>query len=281
MDERRARRAALGLSVLVIGMAALAGCIGGPPSGEKQILRIEGSTTVLPIVQRAAESYMDRHPDVDIRVSSGGSSVGIAGVSQGRVDIGMSSREVKQSEMEASPDLRPVPIARDGLAFVVHSSNTLQNITVERVRGIYNGTYTSWRQLGGSDTEIVVIGRDAASGTREYFHEAIMHKEDCVRTMLEKNSNGAVKESVAQTPGAIGYVGLGYVDASVRALKVTTASGNVEPTIANVRSGAYPVSRSLYLITKGAPSGLAKEFLDYVLSAEGQRIVEDEGFVPL
>ena len=125
--------------------------------------------------------------------------------------------------------------------------------------------------------EIVVVGRDSASGTREFFHEAVMDKEDFVATQLEKASNAGVKESVKNTEGAVGYVGLGYVDDTVKAIKV----GGVDATVANVLSGSYPVSRSLYMYTSGEPTGLAKDFLDFVKSSEGQKIVEEEGFVPL
>ncbi|MBU7025198.1 MAG: phosphate ABC transporter substrate-binding protein, partial [Theionarchaea archaeon] len=152
---------------------------------------------------------------------------------------------------------------------------------VEEVKGIYDGTYTNWSDLGGEDMEIVVVGRDSASGTREFFWEHVMKKEDFVAGMLEKNSNGAVKQTVSQTPGAIGYVGLGYIDSAVKALNIKVGDKEVEPTIENVKNGSYPISRSLYLLVDGEPQGLAKDFIDFILSDEGQAIVEEEGFVPV
>lgn len=275
------------VAVMLIGAYA-AGWFGGEaeptepePGGEIQTLTIQGSTTVLPIAQKAAEKYMDLHPNVDIQVSGGGSSVGVKSAGEGTVDIGMASRAMKDEEKSTYPDLNPIVVARDGIAMIVHPSNTVNSLSVEQIKGIYNGTYTNWSDVGGEDAEIVVVGRDSASGTREFFWKHVMNKEDFVPIMLEKNSNGAVKQTVTQTPGAIGYVGLGYVDESVKALNVKTDGDEVEPTIENVINGSYPISRSLFMLVKGEPTGLAKDFIDFVLSDEGQAIVKEEGFVPV
>jgi phosphate transport system substrate-binding protein len=128
---------------------------------------------------------------------------------------------------------------------------------------------------------IVVVGRDSASGTREFFTSSVMGGQNYVPTMLEKNSNGAVQQTISQTPGAIGYVGLGFIDNSIKAVKVTTDAGDVEPSVENVLAGKYPLSRSLYLLTSGQPSGLAKEYVDYILSPTGQSLLTEEGFVPV
>lgn len=254
---------------------------GGTGPGEMQTLTIQGSTTVLPIVQKAAEKYMDMHPNVNIQVSGGGSSVGVKSAGEGTVDIGIASREMKDAEKTNYQNLTPIAVAKDGIALIVHPSNSVTSLTVEEVKGIYDGTYTNWSDLGGEDMEIVVVGRDSASGTREFFWEHVMRKEDFVATMLEKNSNGAVKQTVSQTPGAIGYVGLGYIDETVKALNIKSGGKEVEPTVANVLNGSYPISRSLYILVNGKPTGLTKEFIDFILSPEGQAIVEEEGFVPL
>jgi phosphate transport system substrate-binding protein len=256
----------------------LAGCI---EEGETKTLKIAGSTTVLPIVQRAAEEFMKIHPDVDIRVSGGGSSVGIRQVGEGSVDIGMASRELKSSEREKYPDLVQYVIAKDGIAIIVHPSNPVSNLSLEQIRGIYNGTYKNWNELGGEDEKITVVGRDTASGTREFFWEHVMKKEKERDDMLEMNSNGAVHDKVATTPSAIGYVGLGYVDEEVKAIKIWYNGKLVEPTIENVKNGEYPIARNLNLFTKGGAKGLVKDFIDFILSEEGQQIVEEEGFVPL
>jgi len=152
-------------------------------------------------------------------------------------------------------------------------------LTLDQIRGVYNGTYTSWDQVGGSNQQIVVVGRDSASGTREYFQEAVMQKEDFVDTQLEKNSNGAVAQTIAQTPGAVGYVGLGYLDESVKALSIDVNGDAVLPMIENVKAGTYPISREVFMFTKGEATGLAKAYIDFILSPDGQAIVEGEGFV--
>jgi phosphate transport system substrate-binding protein len=265
--------------IAVIVIAAYAGGFFGSNGEEIQTLSITGSTTVLPIAQLAAESYMDVHTTVNIQVSGGGSSVGVRAAGEGTADICMASREMKASEKTDYPDVIPITVAKDGIAVIVHPSNSITSLAVEEIKGIYEGTYTTWSQLGGEDVEIVVIGRDSASGTREFFWEHVMKKGDFVATMLEKNSNGAVKQSVAQTPGAIGYVGLGYLDETVHAVKIKSGSTEVEPTVANVKNGLYPISRNLYMLVRGEPEGLVKDFIDFVLSPEGQAIVEEEGFV--
>ncbi|RLF44594.1 MAG: phosphate ABC transporter substrate-binding protein, partial [Thermoplasmata archaeon] len=239
------------------------------------------STTVLPIVQKAAEEYMKKHPDVDIQVSGGGSSVGIHQVGEGSVDIGMASRELKDSEKAKYPDLVQYVIAKDGIAIIVHPSNPVSQLTIEQIRGIYNGTYTNWKELGGNDMQIVVVGRDTASGTREFFWEHVMKKENFRDDVLEMNSNGAVHDKVATTPAAIGYIGLGYIDAEVKGIKIWSNGEWVEPAVENVKNGKYPIVRNLNLFTNGEAKGLAKDFIEFILSEEGQKIVEGEGFVPL
>jgi phosphate transport system substrate-binding protein len=268
------------VAVILIGAYA-GGLFGNCGGAEIQTLSVQGSTTVLPIAQKAAEKYMDLHANVNIQVSGGGSSVGVRSAGEGTSDIGMASRELQDAEKSEYPDLKPITIARDGIALIVHPSNSVSQLTVEEVKGIYDGTYTNWSDLGGEDMKIVVVGRDSASGTREFFWEHVMKKEDFVAGMLEKNSNGAVKQTVTQTPGAIGYVGLGYIDSTVKALNIKAGDKEVEPTIDNVKNGSYPISRSLYLLVNGEPQGLAKDFIDFILSDEGQAIVEEEGFVPV
>jgi phosphate transport system substrate-binding protein len=267
--------------IIVVIIGAYAGGLFGGGGEKIETLTIQGSTTVLPIAQKAAERYMDLHSHVNILVSGGGSSVGVKSAGEGTADIGMASRELKNEEKNGYPNLNPIVVARDGIAIIVYSSNTVSRLTVEEVKGIYDGTYTNWSELGGEDMDIVVVGRDSASGTREFFWSEVMHKGDFVDTMLEKNSNGAVKQTVAQTPGAIGYVGLGYIDATVKAMEIKSGDHYVSPTIANVKNGSYPISRSLYLLVNGEPTGLTEEFIDFVLGTEGQTIVEEEGFVPL
>jgi phosphate transport system substrate-binding protein len=264
-------------------MASLAaGCIsGGDENGSGDglsgTIAIAGSTTVQPIASAAAEAFMDLHPDVTVTVQGGGSGTGVTQVGQGTVDIGNASREIKSSEMEEYPDLVPTAIAADGIAVVVNPGNGIDTLTIEQIKAIFTGEITNWSEVGGSDSEIVIVIREDGSGTRATFEELVHNKVSPAAGALQKPSNGAVKTTVAQTPNAIGYMGLGYLDESVKVIRVN----NVIASEATILNGSYPISRNLYMITDGAPAGLAKEFIDFVLSAEGQEIVAEEGFIKL
>ena len=168
-------------------------------------------------------------------------------------------------------------MGRDGIALIVHRTSTVTELTFSQVKDIYQATIANGKEVGGSDSEIVLVGRDRASGTREFFTEFVLNDEDAAKTMQELNSNGAVQQSVAQTPGAIGYVSLEYVDDTVKALTID----GVTPSVATVLDGTYTINRPLLMITDGEPTGLAKSYLDFILSAEGQQILSDNGFVPV
>jgi phosphate transport system substrate-binding protein len=193
----------------------------------------------------------------------------------------MSSRELSDSEKAKYPDLVVHTVARDAIVVIVHPSNPVNALTLDQVRGLYNGTFQGWNNVGGTMTFPVLIGRDSASGTRVYFTETVMKNEKYRPEMREMNSNGAVKQTVSQTPGAIGYVGLGYIDSTVKAVKVYSRGEAIPPSIETVLNGKYPISRALYMLTRGQPAGLARDYLDFIFSPEGQKIVRDEGFVPL
>ena len=269
------------IATITILVGILSGCLGNQENSEIQILVIDGSTTVFPIIQAEAEKYMDHHIDVDIQVTGTGSSNGISAAGSGKVDIGMSSREIKSSELATHPDLVNTTIAIDCIAIIVNPANPVSNLSITQVKAIYNGTIASWSELGGSG-DIVLVGRDSASGTREYFYEHVMGKENTSTNMLEKNSNGLVHDTVAGNRYAIGYVGLGYVTSQVKGIKLQNSQGNyIAPSIQSVKDGTYPVWRYLYLYTKGPATGLSNEFIDFILSEEGQQIVQNEGFVPL
>ena len=281
----------LTLAALLIASIAVAGCTDTgsktPVTPSKQTLKISGSTTVLPIVQKAADQYMTSHPEADIQVSGGGSGVGIQAIGAGTVDIGMSSREVTKDELAKYPSFVVTSIAQDGIAVIVNPANGIQNITLDQIRDMYSGKIATWNQITGADSpgtsnRIVIVGRDSASGTRTYFDETVLLKATPSSTMLEKNSNGAILQTVAQTPGAIGYVSIGFVSNDVKALPIRyTAQKVVAPTIDNVKSRSYPISRDLYLITNGQPGGPTGDFIRYILSPDGQKIVADEGYVTL
>jgi phosphate transport system substrate-binding protein len=257
-------------------------------TGQKQTIKISGSTTVLPIVQAAADQYMKAHPDADIQISGGGSGVGVQAIGAKTVDIGMSSREVTAAEMTKYPSFVVTTVAQDGIAIIVNPANQIPYITLDQVKGIYLGTITKWTQITGADVpgtnnQIVIVGRDSASGTRTYFDQTILPVNTTpVKTMQEANSNGAVLQTVAQTPQAIGYVSIGFVTKDIKALPIWyNAQKFVAPTIDNVKTRTYPISRNLYVITNGQPSGLAGDFIKYILSPDGQKIVADQGYVTL
>jgi phosphate transport system substrate-binding protein len=256
-------------------------------SGARQTIKISGSTTVLPIVQKAADQYMAAHPGADIQVSGGGSGVGIQAIGAKTVDIGMSSREVTAAEKARYPAFVITPVAQDGIAVIVNPANTIQYITLDQVKNIYLGKITKWSEITGADVpgtnnQIVIIGRDGASGTRTYFDETVLLKATPTKKMLEKNSNGAVLQTVAQTPGAIGYVSIGFVSKEVKALPIWYNANRIVPaSLDNVKTKTYPVSRDLYVITNGQPTGLAGDFIQYILSPDGQMIVAEEGYVTL
>jgi phosphate transport system substrate-binding protein len=256
-------------------------------SGQKQTIKISGSTTVLPIVQKAADQYMATHAGADIQISGGGSGVGIQAIGAKTVDIGMSSREVTSAEMAKYPSFVVTPVAQDGIAVIVNPSNEIKYITLDQIKNIYLGKITKWTEITGANVpgtnnQIVVIGRDSASGTRSYFDEVLLAKKTPTKQMLEKNSNGAVLQTVAQTPGSIGYVSIGFVSGDVKALPIWyNADKIVAPSLTTVKDKTYPVSRDLYVITNGQPSGLTKDFITYILSADGQKIVADEGYVTI
>ncbi len=276
---------ALAMAGILILTLIAAGCTeSGPGSSspqERTSIKVTGSTTVLPIAQKAADVYMGTHPNADIQVTGGGSSVGVQAAGEKTADIGMSSRDVKADELKKYPGMVITPIGKDGVAIIIHPGNSVTGLTTAQVKAIYNGNYTNWKEVGGPDLTIVVVGRDSASGTREFFTSSIMGGQNTVPTMLEKNSNGAVKQTITQTPGAIGYVGLGFIDNAVKAVRITTDTGAIEPTVDNVLSGQYPLSRSLYLLTSGQPTGLARDYIDFILSSEGQSLLAEEGFVPV
>ena len=274
---------ALALAAILLVTAFVCGCTdsGSAPAAETETISVTGSTTVLPLAQIAAEAYMETHPEADIQVSGGGSSVGVTAVGEGTAEIGMASRDLKSSESGAYPELVQHVVAKDAIAIIVNPSNTVSDLTVAQIKSIYLGESTNWKDVGGPDETIVVVGRDSASGTREYFLESVMNKEDFTTGQLEKNSNGAVRQTVAQTPGAIGYVGLGYIDATVKAVPVNTGNGLVEASVATALSGEYPIARGLNMFTVGEPTGLTADYLAFIMSPDGQALVAEEGFVPI
>ena len=261
----------------MIAAAALAGC--SKESGNRIV--IKGSTTVLPITQKTAEAYR-KLSSVAITIEGSGSGNGIKALIDGTCDIANSSRGMKDEEVKSAESkgrqVKEIAIAVDMIVPVVHPSNPVKSITMAQLRAIYDGSITNWKQLGGKDESIVVISRDTSSGTYEIWHEKVMKKTDVKKEALLQASNGAIISAVAGNPKAIGYVGFGYLDSSVKGLMVD----KVDITIENGKSGKYPISRKLYMYVDGKKvSADTQKFLDYSLSAEGQKLVKDAGFIPV
>lgn len=261
-----------GVLVLVLGVAHLLA---------QEVLVLQGSTTVLPIAQKAAEGFKKLHPEASITVRGGGSGVGIAGLLDGTCDIAMSSRKIKESELKIAQDkgitVKEFPIAIDAIAVIVHPSNPIKDLTLSDLKRIYTGEITNWKELKGFDSKVVVVSRDSASGTFECFNHLVLGEAPLTPQALYQASNKGVVTVVATTKGAIGYIGLAYLEPRV---KVVAVEG-VRPSLESVRAGRYPLRRELFFYTRGEPKGLVKTFIDFVLSKDGQRLIQEVGYVPV
>jgi len=245
-------------------------------------LKITGSTTVLPVAQKAAEEFMKIYPDVNVSVSGGGSGEGIKAIIDGTTDIADSSRFIKDEEIKAAVDKKvyPVPfgIAYDCIVPIVHPSNKVTNLTLDQLKAIYQGAIKNWKEVGGEDKEIVVISRDTSSGTYEVWESIVMKKERVYPGALLQASNGAIAQAVSKNKYAIGYIGLGYVNNELKGLKVNGIEGSIETALSNT----YPITRVLYMFTKGWPTGDTLKFINFMMHPQkGQKIAAEEGFVPL
>ena len=244
-------------------------------------LRIDGSTTVLPIAQKAAEVFMKKHSDVKIYVSGSGSGTGIKALIDGTTNIATSSREAKEKEIADSKakgvTLTAHKVALDGIVPVVHPSMKIENITPEQLRNIYNGNIKTWKELGGPDRPISVVSRDTSSGTYEVWEEKILKGNRVRPDALLVASNGQAVQTVAGNRYAIGYIGIGYVDKSIKALKVNGATASAK----TVRDNSWPIARPLFMYTNGKPSGTIAKFIDFMLSKNGQEIVNEVKYVSI
>ncbi len=239
-------------------------------------LKISGGTAHIPVMKEAAKRIMRLAPKIRITIAGGGSGVGIKQVGEGLVDIGNSGRKPTPGEI-AKYNLTLFKWAVDGVAAVVNPRNPVRSLTTQQLRDIFAGKIDNWKAVGGPDRKIDLYTRDKASGTRAVFWKKALAKGPISPKANFVISNGAMKAAVAGDPGAIGYVSVGYIDDSV----APVALDGVTPTLANVKNGRYPVARGLYSNTRGEPRGLTRAFIDYLFSAEGQRIAADKGFIPV
>jgi phosphate transport system substrate-binding protein len=241
---------------------------------EQRGVSVVGSTSVQPFAEALAEEFMASHSGEKIFIQGGGSTAGIQAVLTGAAQVGMSSRKLEEREKA----LIAVPIIYDAIAVIVHRTNPLDNLAMDQIRGIYAGKITRWKEVGGVDRAITVVTREEGSGTRETFQNLVMgKKEEITLGALVQDSNGAIRQVVADDPHAIGFISLGLVNDRVKALKID----GIEATVENVRARRYNIVRPFLFVFKSSPQGVAKEFLEYVLGSKGQKLLMQEGLVSM
>jgi phosphate transport system substrate-binding protein len=258
------------LLVLLGAILGTGGCNSSSQTTSRPLC-IAGSTSVQPFAEKLAEVYMHQHPGVRIDVQGGGSSAGIYAATQGAADLGASSRELLGQEK----NLVEMPIAFDGIAVIVHPSNPLTTITLAEIRQIFGGAAANWSTLGLPRHAIHLITREEGSGTREAFEHLVMNKEEITPAALVQDSNGSVREIVAGDLHSIGYISAGLVDDRVKALAIDGAL----PTRDNIKNHTYKLTRRFLLVSRAAPAGPCKDFVDFVLGPDGQKVLETEGLV--
>lgn len=279
------------LGALALAATVLAGCGGeAATSGTSSTggsalsgtISVSGSDTMVNMAGEWAQKFMTQNPDVQISVKGGGSGVGIAALLNKTTDIADASRKIKADEVSqaAASGVKPVGtvVAKDGVTVIVNSANAVSDITTTTLGKIYRGEITNWKDLGGADAAITLLGRDSSSGTYSFVNDEIIGKgKTYSKSMQSLQSNQAIVDQVGKDANAIGYVGLGYDKPTI---KVLTVSG-VKASVDTVLDGSYALSRDLNMYTNGEPSGPVKAYIDWILGAEGQRIVAEQGFVPL
>lgn len=280
------------MCVAALAVSLVAGGCGRRKAGSESV-QIKGSDTMVNLVQAWAEEYMKRHKGASLAVTGGGSGTGIAALINGTTSIAESSRAIKPEEIEdaKSKGIEPkeYKVGFDGIAVVAHPDNPVASLTVAQLADIFTGRTTNWKDLGGNDEEIVVLSREVNSGTHVYFKEHVLNggdskgTEEFAPSALLMPSSQAIADEVAQNKSAIGYYGMGYISEKQKVILVAKDSSSeaTEPTLENVLSGEYPISRPLFMYTNGEPTGATKDFIDFVLSDDGQKIVKELDFVPL
>ncbi|ABZ84639.1 phosphate abc transporter, phosphate-binding protein pstd [Heliomicrobium modesticaldum Ice1] len=288
---------ALAAVVGLLGTVAV-GCGGNAPkqdaakpaaeSGVKGSIQVKGSDTIVNLSQAMAEEFMKKNKDASIAVTGGGSGTGIKALVNGTADLANSSRDMKAEEKneikeKTQKDVKEFVIANDGIGFIVNKDNPVKELTMEQLADIYTGKVSNWKELGGNDEKIVVYARETSSGTHVFVKEHVMKNKEYRSDALLQSSSAAIVKEVEGNKGAIGYVGLGYLKDSVKTIAVKKDAGSaaVLPSEASVKDKSYPVSRPLFVYSAGEPQGVAKAFVDFMLSSEGQAIVKKMDFVPV
>ena len=273
------KRGILAALLLLCGMGtALAAAPAAPLDafkGQKGVIDIAGGTAHIPVMKEAARQIMEANPAVRITVAGGGSGVGVQKVGEGSVQIGNTGRALKPAEVEKY-GLVSFPFAIDGVAVAVNPANKVAGLTKAQIKDIFSGKIANWKEVGGADAPISLYVREDGSGTRETFEERALDKGASAAGANVVNSNGAMKTAIGQDPNAIGYVGIGHLDKSIKGISVD----GMAPSQENAASGQYTVTRLLYMNTKGEPQGITKGFVDYIFTPAGQEIVSKAGYIP-
>lgn len=247
--------------------------------------KIKGSDTVLPLSQKLAEQYMKKHPKQSVVVTGGGSGVGISALLTGTTEIAQASRKIKFDERQKlqadGKKAKEVVIAYDALAVVVHPSNKVSQLTREQLQDIFTGKIKNWKEVGGEDMRIVAYSRETSSGTYEFFKESVLKNKNYMNGIMSLPATGAIVQSISQTKGGIGYIGLAYLNKEVKALKVSYDKGKkfTMPSVDNAKNKSYPIMRPLYYYYEVKQESKVSDFIQYILSAEGQKIVTEIGFI--
>ncbi len=296
---KRSTLLAVALSVvLALGAFGLVGCGGsssessttgesttGTESTLSGSINVAGSDTMVNLAQAWSEGFMTVNPSVNIAVKGGGSGTGITALINGTTDFANSSRAVKDEEKTEAEGkgvtIVETAVAKDGISVIVNPANKVADLTVDQLGQIYRGEITNWSKVGGADAPIVLIGRDTSSGTYEYFKEEVVGKDkEYAKSMRNLASTQAIIDEVGKNANAIGYVGIGYAENA--GSKVTRIKLNgIEDTVDNVLNATYPLSRDLYMDSNGEPKDVMKAYLDWILGPDGQKVVTDQGYVPL
>jgi phosphate transport system substrate-binding protein len=269
------------LAVLFIALAA------SMSVNAEDKITVKGSDTMVILAQRWAEKYMAAHPDVVIQVTGGGSGTGISALINGTTDICNASRPMKPSERDklkqrfGTPGVE-IKSARDGLAVYVNESSPITELSLEQIRKIYTGKITNWKEIGGPDGRIIVYGRENNSGTYVYFKDFVLEGADYTASMQSMPGTSAVVNAVAKDRAGIGYGGSAY-GKGIREIKVKAEAGGTAyaPTLENIKSGDYPITRFLFMYLKNRPTGALKQYIDWILGDEGQKIVNEVGYFPI
>ena len=273
----------------LLGMLILGGMLisGNVAEARSRVIQAKGSDTILNVSQSIAENYMKENRKARIAVTGGGSGVGISSLINGTTDIAMASRNIKEKEIEQAKakglEVKEVVLGFDGITIIANHANPVKDIDDLTLGKVFRGEITNWKELGGEDAPIVVLSRDSSSGTHEFFKEHIVRENNTKKDLeygqktLYMPSNEAIKQEVKSNKYAIGYIGMGYMDDSVEAIKVD----GVEASVENVSSKKYPIAREVYWYVDGKASDEINKLVDYALSPKGQELVKEEGFVPV